>query len=282
MAATPVRTPMPSRPNTCGEQRPRPRAPRAGSSRPVASTTVTLAPKRAKTWASSDPIAPPPRTISDSGTCSVSMASRLVQNGVPGQARDRRHGRRGAGADHDPAPRRAARSSPSRPEPVTGRDDRAVPAEQQAALAGEPVGGGRVVPVVGGLVPDPLRATGAQSGCTVDAPAIPGIRWPSASRSAARIIILDGTQPQYGHSPPTSLASTPATRRPASASWPAAYSPPGPSADDDDVHLVITFRHVPSRRIASPCQGIQGGMPAAASALMLKCPGILTDTDGAV
>ncbi len=37
---------------------------------------------------------------------------------------------------------------------------------------------------------------------------MPGIRRASASRFAARIIIFDGTQPQYGHSPPTSLAST--------------------------------------------------------------------------
>ena len=64
-------------------------------------------------------------------------------------------------------------------------------------------------------------ATGAQLGeITVELPAMPGMRRPSASRSAALIIILDGTQPQYGHSPPTSLASTPATASPASASLP--------------------------------------------------------------
>ncbi len=38
-------------------------------------------------------------------------------------------------------------------------------------------------------------ATGAQSGCTMDAPAMPGIRRASASRLAARIIIFDGTHP---------------------------------------------------------------------------------------
>ena len=72
------------------------------------------------------------------------------------------------------------------------------------------------------------RATGAQSGCTDAAPAMPGMRCASASRLAARIIILDGTQPQYGHSPPTSRSSTPATDRPAAASRSAASSPPGP------------------------------------------------------
>ena len=51
----------------------------SGSSRGVASITVTVAPKRAKTWLSSAPMAPPPSTTSDRGTCSVSIASRLVQ-----------------------------------------------------------------------------------------------------------------------------------------------------------------------------------------------------------
>ncbi len=36
-----------------------------------ASTTVTAVPKRAKTCANSAPMAPPPSTISDSGTCSA-------------------------------------------------------------------------------------------------------------------------------------------------------------------------------------------------------------------
>ena len=44
-----------------------------------------------------------------------------------------------------------------------------------------------------------------------------------------RIIILLGMQPQYGHSPPTRLYSTPTTDRPACASRPAASSPPTPS-----------------------------------------------------
>ena len=55
----------------------------SGSSRAEPSTTVTLVPKRANTWASSTPIAPPPRMTSDSGASVVSIASRLVQNGVP-------------------------------------------------------------------------------------------------------------------------------------------------------------------------------------------------------
>ena len=53
------------------------------TSRPSASTTVTCAPNLAKTWASSTPMAPPPSTISESGTSVALIASRLVQNGVP-------------------------------------------------------------------------------------------------------------------------------------------------------------------------------------------------------
>lgn len=54
-----------------------------GSSRAAASSTVTVAPKRAKTWANSQPTGPAPSTISDSGTCSTATASRLVQYGAP-------------------------------------------------------------------------------------------------------------------------------------------------------------------------------------------------------
>jgi hypothetical protein len=39
-------------------------------------------------------------------------------------------------------------------------------------------------------------ATGAQSAVTVDRPAMPGMRRPSANTLAALIIILEGTQPQ--------------------------------------------------------------------------------------
>ncbi len=74
----PVRTPMPSDRNTSANS-----SPDSGSSGPTrwgpASSTVTREPKRWNTWASSTPMAPPPMTASESGTSSVSMASRLVQ-----------------------------------------------------------------------------------------------------------------------------------------------------------------------------------------------------------
>ena len=72
------------------------------------------------------------------------------------------------------------------------------------------------------------RATGPQSGSTVDEPARPGMRRASASALPARVIIFVGMQPQYGHSPPTRVFSTPTTDRPAAASRPAASSPPTP------------------------------------------------------
>ena len=75
---TPVRTAMPSASNTSASN-----APDSGSSGPMSrspsSRTVTDEPNRAKTWANSTPIAPPPSTASEPGTSSVSMASRLVQ-----------------------------------------------------------------------------------------------------------------------------------------------------------------------------------------------------------
>jgi hypothetical protein len=72
-ARDPVCTLMPSRPKTSAISAPDSGS-SSGSSWPSASTTVTAVPNRANTCASSVPIAPPPSTISDSGTCSVSIA----------------------------------------------------------------------------------------------------------------------------------------------------------------------------------------------------------------
>src|SRR5258708_8852742 len=73
-----------------------------------------------------------------------------------------------------------------------------------------------------------LQATGSQLGSADAGPAIPFTRAVSASRFAALIIIFDGMQPKYGHSPPISRDSMPATARPASARRSATSSPPGP------------------------------------------------------
>ncbi len=146
-AATPVRTPMPSRPNTVAISS-LDSGSSSGSSRSIASTTVTCAPNLENTWASSAPIGPPPRITSAAGTRSASMASRLVQYGVP--ARPGMGGMAGAVPVPMMIPRLRLQHVAAHGD-LAGRGDLAVAAEQPAALAGEPVGGHRVIPVVGRL-----------------------------------------------------------------------------------------------------------------------------------
>ena len=81
-APTPARTVMPSDSNVAAST-----VEASGSSsarmRSAASTTVTSTPKRAITWLSSQPMAPPPSTMIDAGSSVASMISWLVQKGVP-------------------------------------------------------------------------------------------------------------------------------------------------------------------------------------------------------
>ena len=222
---------MPSRANTAAS-RSLASGSSSGTSRSAPSATATRLPNRAKTCASSTPMAPPPRTTNDSGTCSASIASWLVQNGVP--ARPGIGGTAGAlpAAMTMPSRARSTCASPAAPPAgVTVTSPGAVirpwprtrmpplPVNRSAATLSSQssVASSRI-----------RRATGAQSGSISDRPAMPGIRRPSVIRSAALIIIFEGTQPQYGQSPPTRLPSTPATASPASARVPAACSPPGP------------------------------------------------------
>ena len=219
---------MPSRAKTVASRSPASGS-SSGSSRSAPSATVTSLPNRAKTWPSSTPIAPPPSTTRDPGTCSVSIASRLVQKGVP--ARPGIGGTAGAvpaamttarwaRSTCSPPADRATVTSPGaviRPRPRTRMPP--LPVNRSAAT----------VSCQSSVASLRIRwATGAQSGPIRAVPAMPSIRRPSVSRLPARIIILEGTQPQYGHSPPTSRSSKPATARPDSASRLAAYSPPGP------------------------------------------------------
>ena len=165
------------------------------TSRGSASTTVTAVPKRAKTWASSAPMAPPPSTISDSGTRSAWTISRLVQYGVP--ARPARGGMAGSVPVLITMPLRAWKTRvPSAPVTVTSPGPvifprprtrwPPLPVNRSAATLSfqSSVASSRI-----------RRATGDQSGVTADVPAMPGTRLVSAMRLAARIIILEGTQP---------------------------------------------------------------------------------------
>ena len=63
----------------------------------------------------------------------------------------------------------------------------------------------------------------------VDRLAAPGTRRASARTSPGRSRAFDGMHAQNEHSPPTLRSSTIATSSPASASRPAATSPPGPA-----------------------------------------------------
>ena len=245
---TPCCTVMPSRSKTSATT-----APASGSSGisrcGAASTTVTWVPKRAKPWASSQPIAPPPMTTSDAGAAVVLQRSR-------GSSRPAR-----------PTPRgRSARPSiggiaGAVPVAMHDRARRVVSSphldEQPAVVvaAGEPAGGadeGRPRAFEAGRRPPgrpsrrwPRRGCGRRPGRSPAAAARagePSTRRDSASTSAPRRIIFDGMQPKYGHSPPTRRASTPSTGWPASATVPATSSPPGPEAEDDQV--VVPWRDV--------------------------------------
>src|SRR5262245_21803138 len=197
----------------------------SATSRSSASITVTSTPNLANTWPSSTPIEPPPRMASERGSVSTSIACRLVQYGVP--ARPSIGGTAGSVPVASTSARLAVYSSPptaTERGPVTFAQPRTnvppLPSSRSTATRSFQLS----------VASARIRcATGAQSGVTSLAPAMPGMRRASASRLAARTIILLGTQPQYGHSPPTRLPSMPATDIPASASFPTRSSPPGPS-----------------------------------------------------
>src|ERR671919_1646354 len=236
-----VRTATPSASNTSASSRPVSGS-SPGTSRSSISTTVTATPKRANTWASSTPTGPPPSTISDEGSSLASIASRLVQYGTPARSPPAAPWRRRPPPDSWPRPGMGGMTawvpvattmprwasiprSPTATRP--GARIRPSPRRNRPPLASNRSTATRSSQ--SSVASSRMRwAKGAQSGRTVASPAMPGMRRPSASRLAARIIIFDGTQPQYGHSPPTNWRSTPTTSRPASASRPATSSPPGP------------------------------------------------------
>ena len=165
------------------------------TSRGSASTRVTAVPKRAKTWVNSAPVAPPPSTISDSGTRSAWTTSRLVQYGV--SASPSRGGMAGSVPVLITMPLRATRTRvPSAPVTVTSLAPVIVP---RPRTRWPPLPANRSAATLSfqSSVASSLirRATGDQSGVIADVPAMPGTRLVSAMRLAARTIILEGTQP---------------------------------------------------------------------------------------
>ncbi len=144
-----------------------------------------------------------------------------------GQPVDRRDRRRTC---RRPARRPGGRRwSRRRPRPCFGPTSRAGAADEAAALAGEPVDRDLVVPVVGGLVPDPRgdrrpvrrRRSRARPARRPGAPRRAG--WPPGSSSCSARTPSTGTRRR-----PAAARSRP-RRGPASASLPATSSPPTPS-----------------------------------------------------
>ena len=145
---TPVCTSTPSRRSTSVMS-----SDTSGSSEPAsrgpASTMVTRAPKRPMTCPISRPMAPPPMTRSDAGTVSAATAPRFVQCGTSGEHR-RDEGTLPGGEDQGATRRHRLAVDLDRP----GAGDPGPAPDEVAALALEAVDGHRVVPGVGGLLPD--------------------------------------------------------------------------------------------------------------------------------
>lgn len=82
MVSTPVITRIPSAAKTSSSSRPASGS-SPGTRRSPCCTIVTRTPKRASTWAISQPIGPPPSTTAEPGSSVSRTTSRLVQYGVP-------------------------------------------------------------------------------------------------------------------------------------------------------------------------------------------------------
>ena len=154
-------------------------------------------PARART-----PIAPPPSTTSDSGSSSASIG--LVVGPVRRAGRARRWAGRAAACRWRPRCPGAPRTRCRRPSTWSGAAERPVPRTKRAALAVEPLDGDVCRPSRRSPRRGSASATGVQSGSTVGA--CRPCRGRGAPRRAGRrrgSSSCDGTQPQYGHSPPT-------------------------------------------------------------------------------
>ena len=187
---------MPSPANDLGDQRRRPPAPpeRPAGRRPR--PRVTRTPNRANTCASSAPIAPPPMHDQRRRAASSSLtASRLVQYGVSASPSIGGAAGRGAGVEHDAlrrGVRRRRRPRPraapvSRPRPRTNVAPACPPAASTATVSSQSsVASSRIR--VGDRRPVGLDRRRCRRGRRRGRP--------RRAVSAARIIILVGTQPK--------------------------------------------------------------------------------------
>ena len=190
------------------------------------STRVTSAPRRAKAWASSHPIGPPPSTARRPGSARMSHRLALVST--------RSRSRPGIGGTTGCAPvaSRACRNRTRRPSTsaVSGPVSRAVPASTctpaASRAAGESVG------AMLSIAPCTWAITRVKSTVTppTSTPRRPAVRAPAAACPAARRD-LDGTHPVHRQSPPVRSRSTSSTRapRPAAVLAPTRPAVPPPS-----------------------------------------------------
>ena len=92
---------------------------------------------------------------------------------------------------------------------------------------------------------------------------------------------MDGTQPQYGHSPPTSRASTPATDEASLGQPPGGVLAAWAHAEDDDIDLVLGHAASPQGCIGPGSQGMTGWNCSDGDHVCYYVPGS-TDTDGVI
>src|SRR5438552_1884507 len=203
-------------------------APASGSSRPrkrgPASTIVTLEPSLANAWASSTPTAPPPSTTSRSGSSRGMAAWRLVQKSTLFRPSI------GGIAAVPPLAITTARLAVSWSPPTsTVRRSTSFPSPRTSlAPVASSAAAGRESSRSRAIHSTRLETFGKSTSQSTREAASVRARPASSSVSPDRSSVFDGTQPQYGHSPPTSSRSTTAIDSPLPCSSPAMASPATP------------------------------------------------------
>src|SRR5712664_1998537 len=220
---SPIISVMPSA-SRCG----RSAAPASGSSRPrnvgPASITVTAEPRRAKACPSSTPMAPPPRMASEAGSSLGIAAWRLVQNSTVS-----RPGMGGIAAVLPLAITTARRAMSWSPLTSTVRKSVSVPSPRKSlAPVASIAAAGRLSSRLRAIHSTRVETLGKSTLHSTRDAASTRARPASVSVSPERSSVFEGTQPQYGHSPPTSSRSTTASVRPLPCSPPAIASPATP------------------------------------------------------
>ncbi len=208
---SPIISVMPSA-SRCG----RSAAPASGSSRPrnlgPASITVTLEPRRAKACPSSTPMAPPPRTAREAGSSFGIAAWRLVQNGTVS-----RPGTVGITAVLPLAITTARRAMSCSLPIATVRRSVSFPSPRKSlAPVASIAAAARLSSRSRAIHSVRFETLGKSTAHSTREAARTRARSASLNVSPERSKVLEGMQPQYGHSPPTSSRSTTASVRPLS------------------------------------------------------------------